>query len=320
MRRILLLARQLSYDCRMKRWVLVASAGCFLFILPLAAQTSFDVLEQDLKEAKQKHDDAASELFKTFLSTIDTASQSSAQALELYKSAGGSLPDAAPVRTRYEYETPSEKAIRDAQDQANFSSVAVVIQVHCGLMHYAALLTINPKAPGLHDDWLNWLKTTGQIYPQLAGKRALKDVAVRDSVISNYLGFHGWDDSDAGKWCLSDLPRLYRELILEPSRKQPTPATLDLWDTYTAMRAADQPDREKWAQEDEPVLDFDRGADDFAIAPAMEKLSTLIAIIKANPTHSHLDEWITRMRAMIQTYRNGKSAPAPAATPSTPTP
>jgi hypothetical protein len=297
----------------MMKWSFLV-AGCFFLQMPLAAraQTTFDALEQDLKEAKQKHDEASTELIKTFFATLDTASQSAPQALDLYKNAGGSLPDAAPVRTRYEYETPSEKAIREAQDAANFSSVAVVIQVHCGLMRYAALMTVNPKAPGLHDDWINWLKTTGQIYPQLAGRRALKDVAMRDSVISNYLGFHGWGDGDPGKWRLSDLPQLYRQLILEPARTPPTPTTLDCWDTYTAMCSADEPDREKWAKEDEPVLDFDRGSDDFAMDPSMEKLTTLMAIIKDNPTHSQLDNWIARMRVMIQTYRNGKPAHSPA--------
>jgi hypothetical protein len=305
----------------MKLWIL-AAVGCLFSNLPLPAQTSIQVLEQDLQDVKQKHDDANSQLVTTFLSTLDSASQSPSTALELYKSAGGSLPDLSPVRKYYEYETPSEKAVRDAQDATTFAAAAVVIQVHCGLMHYAALLTINPKAPGLQENWLNWLRTAGQMYPQLQGKRALKDVAMRDSVISSYLGFRGWGDKDPGKWALHDLPQLYHDLILEPARHPPTAATLDLWDTYIAMRQADQPDHDKWAQEDEPPLDFDRGSDDFATQPSMEKLSTLIAIIKANPSHSQLDDWIARMKTMIRSYQGGAVAPAtgqlPGATPGTP--
>ena len=307
----------------MKLWVFAACLGGIILEMPLSAQTSFQVLEQELQTAKQQHDDAASQFFTTFIGTLDAASQSPSQALDLYKQAGGNLPDAAPVRSHYEYETPSEKAIRDAQDAQNFGSAAAVIEVHCGLMHYAALLTLTPKAPGLHDQWLAWLKATGDTYPQLSGKRALKDVPMKESVISHYLGFHGWDDKDPGKWSISDLPRLYREQILEPTRVQPSATTLDLWDTYIAMRQADETDKEKWQKEDEPALDFDRGADDFAIAPSMEKLSALIAIIKANPANSQLDDWIARMRKMIRSYRDGKSAPSPAtalpgATPGTP--
>jgi hypothetical protein len=308
----------------MKPWVLAATcAGCLFFEMPVTAQTSMDVLEQDLKEAKQKHDDASSQLVTSFISTLDAASQSPSQALQLYKAAGGKLPDAAPVKTRYEHETPTEKAAREAQDAASSSIAALAVQIHCGLMRYAAQLTVTPQAPGLHDNWINWLKATGSLYPQLAGDSALKSVAMRDSVISSYLGFRGWGEGDEGKWTMSDLPRLYRELVLDPARTPPTADTLGFWDTYIAMRQADEPDKRKWAQDEEPELEFDRDTDDFAIQPSMDKLSTLIEIIKANPSHSKTDDWITRMHEMMRTYQNGKSAtttaaPMPEATPSTP--
>jgi hypothetical protein len=295
-----------------------------LSALSAAAQTSIDVLEQDLQEAKQKHDDATSQAMTTFLSTLQAASQSPSTALQLYKDAGGNLPDATPVHTHYEYETPSEKAIREAQDAQLFGSAAIVIQTHCALMRFAALMTINPKTPGLNDEWLAWLKTTGEMYPKLAGKRALKDVAMRDSVISNYLGFHDWGDKPPGGWSLSQLPQLYHDLILEPSRHPPTAATLDLWDIYIAMCHADETDHDKWTQEGEPPLDFDRGADDFAIEPSMEKLTTLDGIIKDNPASTHLDNWIARMQEMIRVYQGGgkptitTAGQLPGATPGTP--
>jgi hypothetical protein len=312
-------AHGLLYSVSMKRFVVTGMMA--LFIAGRAgAQTSIDVLESDLKEVKQQHDTAASQLMNTFLATLQEASQSGGTALDLYKKAGGNLPDAAPVTKHYEYETPSEKAAREALDTQNFASVAVVIEVHCGLMRNAALLTIEPKAPGVQDRWQEWLKTTAEIYPQLAGHRALKDVAMRDSVVSSYLGFRGWGDAEPGRWSVRDLPELYRNQVLEPLRHPPGPGTMDSWDTYIAMRQADEPDKEKWTQQEEPDLDFDRDADDYAIQPSMDKLAALDALIKANPSDDHIDSWIKRMQAMIDSYRRGGTATGllPGATPSSP--
>jgi hypothetical protein len=300
----------------MKR--LFVMVGIALFAMSrVMAQTSLDVIIQDLKEVKQQHDQAASQAMTTFLTSLDAASQSGSMALDLYKRAGGNLPDLTPVRKHYEYETVSEKEARDAIDAQNYAAAAIVVQVHCGLMRYAALLTLKPPPPGIQDQWLVWLKTIAQVYPQLAGSRALKDVPMRDSVISNYLQFHGWGNSEQGGWAVHDIPRLYRDLVLEPLRHPPGPGTLDAWDTYTAMLQGDEPDHDRWAQVDEPPIDFDRGADDFAIEPTMDKLAALDAIVKANPTSDHLNDWIARMEAMIDVYQKAGAnhSQTPAATP-----
>ena len=285
----------------------------------IEAQTPIDALESDLQQAQAQHDSAASQEMTTFLSTLDSASQSPSLALDLYKKAGGNLPDAAPVRSRYEYETPTEKAQRQALDVTNYTSVANVIQIHCALMKNAALLATTPQAAGVQEGWMDWLKATALIYPQLAGHRALKEVPMKKSVISSYLNFNGWGDSDQGGWKVSDLPQLYHDLVLTPLRATPTQATMDAWNTYIAMLQADEPDKEKWAQE-EPAYDFDRDCDDYAMQPNMDKLQALDEIIKANPTSDHLDDWIKRLQALIDSYRHGGTATglAPGATPGTP--
>ena len=315
----MLRAAGLLYSPAMKRIAVVGMVALCAWGR-VEAQTSIDVLEGDLQEAKQQHDAAASQMMTTFLSALENASQSPSAALDLYKKAGGNLPDAAPVRSRYAYETPTEKAQREAIDASNFETVATAIEIHCGLMRNAALLTVTPKAPGVQEQWIDWLKTTAALYPQVAGHRAIKDVAMRDSVVSTYLGFHGWGESDQGKWTVSDLPKLYHDLVLEPMRHPPTPATIDAWNTYIAMMQADEPDKDKWTQQEEPDLDFNRDADDYAIQPNMDKLAALDTIIKANPTDDHADDWIKRMQAMIDSYRRGGTPTGvlPGATPGTP--
>jgi len=299
----------------MKRLIVFVSAGV-LAATRLLAQNSIQTLEDDLNQAKAQHDQASSALLTSFLSTLDSAALSGSLALDLYQKAGGALPDLSPVQKHYEYETPTEKAAREALDAQNMSTVAVVVQVHCGLMKNAARIMLQPKEQDVHDQWIAWLKTTAALYPQLTGKRALKEVAMRDSLISNYLGFHGWGNSEEGSWSVQDLPRLYHDLVLQPLRNPPGPGTLDAWDTYTAMLRADDPDPNHWSQVTEPPLDFDRTADDFAIEPTLDKLQQLDQIIKANPGSDHLDEWIDRTRKMIAAYQNGAgqhgAAPAPA--------
>ncbi len=311
-------AHRLLYCPFMKRLFVWWGAG-LLAATPLAAQSSIQTLEDDLNEAKTQHDQANSSMMTTFFSTLDAATQSGSVAIDLYQKAGGQMPDLSPVQKHYEYETPTERAAREAIDAQNMATVAVVVQVHCGLMKNAAMLVLQPTAQDVHDQWIAWLKTTASIYPQLSGKRALKEVTMRDSLIGTYLGFHGWGDSEQGGWSIKDLPQLYHDLVLQPLRNPPGPGTLDAWDTYMAMLQADDPDQSHWSQVVEPPLDFDRTADDFAIEPTMDKLQQIDQIIKANPGNDHLDEWIGRARKMIAAYQGGASTHSalPGPTPGT---
>jgi hypothetical protein len=318
----------------MKRLFVCVGAG-LLAATRLMAQSSIQTLEDDLNEAKTQHDQANSSMLTSFFGTLDSAAQSGSVAIDLYQKAGGALPDLSPVQKHYEYETPTERAAREAVDAQNMATVAVVVQVHCGLMKNAAMLVVQPTAADVRDQWIAWLKTTASIYPQLAGKRALKQVTMRDSLIAGYLGFHGWGNSEQGGWAIKDLPKLYHDLVLQPMRNPPGPGTLEAWDTYMAMLQADEPDPNHWSQVVEPPLDFDRASDDFAIEPTMDKLQQIDQIIKANPGSDHLDEWIGRARKMIATYQNGaghsalpgptpgttssgSTAPTPTASPGTP--
>ena len=134
---------------------------------PVSAQSSLDVLEQDLKQIKQQHEVDASQAATQLLSALQTASTSSDAALTLYQSAGGKLPDLTPVETEHEHETPGEKSAREAKDAGNLAALAKAAQLHCGLLRFAVLFVVKPDAPGLHDDWAAWLKTAVQIYPQI---------------------------------------------------------------------------------------------------------------------------------------------------------
>jgi hypothetical protein len=349
---------RLLYSKPMKR-LFVGGGILLLLTLWAGAQTSLDAIQDDLRAAKLQHDSADSQTVTAFFNALNSASASPTAALALYQQAGGALPNAAPVQSRYDYETPTEKEQREARDAQNIQAQGALIQVHCGLMRNAARLVLTPNAPGVHDDWISWLQAVAPSYPQLvppaappaapssdqsseyhhhhhaddqggnanpppaapaAPKATLKDVAVRDSVISSYLGFHGWGDAEQGKWAVHDLPKLYNDLVLQPLRQPVTPAVINAWNVYIAMRQTDESDQGKWSQDEEPQLEFDRDSDDFALQPTMEKLTALDEIIKANPASSHLDDWISRMQGMIDIYRGGGTThtPLPGATPSTP--
>ena len=276
-----------------------------------------------MKQAKATHDSSASQLMTTFLGTLQNAEQSPSFALDLYKKAGGNLPDAAPVQSRYEYETPTEKAEREAIDASNFSTVAIVIQIHCGLMYNAALLVTTPTAAGVQEGWIDWLKNTAAQYPQLQGTRALKKVAMRDSVISSYLGFSGWGDSAQGQWTVRDLPQLYHDLVLQRRcaiRRPPPRSTPGTPISPCARRTSRTRTSGRSRRSRRSTLTAMRTTT--TVQPSMDKLAALDAIIKANPTSDHLNDWIARMQAMIDSYRRGGKPRTttwlPGATPGTP--
>ncbi len=283
-----------------------------------------DLLNKDLDDVKQQHQDAVTQNFTDFINQLTTAMNSSDAALNLYQSSGGEMPPPTPVQTKYDHETPTEQAQREQEDATHCVNLALIAQLHCGEMRFAALFITSPDQKGLQDDWIAWLKSATQTYLQIKDDgiqqaRNLKGRAVRDSPISGALGFHGWGDKEQSRWSVRDIPQLYREQILEPLRKTPSADTLAAWDTYIAMRNLDQPDPDKWNQVDFPSLSFDRGCDDYAITPSTDKLQFLVELIKANPTHPQLDDMIARARGLLQDYRtrhpNATAAAPPPTTP-----
>jgi hypothetical protein len=327
----------------MKRFACVALIGVGLMENAGRAQSSLEMLQKDIEQLKQEHEATTTKNLDYFMSSLTEASGSPESADKLFLAAGGKPPDPAKVRTAYEHETPTEEAARVAVDQQTMASFDGTLQLHCGMMRLAALFVTNPKAPTLQDDWLAWLKSAAQNYPQMAatvsdsrttpdddkdapggghhhhhaeddGKpnptAAIRKMTMSQSPISNYLGFHGWGDKEQGKWSVADVPDLYRKQILEPLRKSPTAATLAAWDVYIAMMNADQPDQDQWTSVDYPALQFDKDCDDFNSAPSTEKLETLVGIIKANPDHPMEDQWFKRVQDLLKTFQEQKDGGA----------
>jgi hypothetical protein len=306
----------------------VALAGSALFLFQVnsaRAQDTVDALEKDLQQIKQNHQDATTQAYQNFLTQLQTALQSPDAALNLYETSGGSLPAGAPVQSSYAHETPHEKEAREAQDAAALANLAIVAQIHCGLLKFAGQMAMTPDQKGLHEDWIAWLKAAPQIYLQLKDDglpqtKELRKKPVKDSIICSALQFSSWGDKGQGSWTVNGLPEIYRSEILEPLRATPTPDTLTAWDAYISLRAASQPNQDKWNQIEYPSLQFDRGCDDYAITPTVDKLQVLHDIIKANPTHPRFDDMISKLHALVQDYRTrhgGGSAAQTAAAPST---
>jgi hypothetical protein len=386
---------RLRYCSLMKqcRFFCVAILGAFFVAGVARAQSSsLDMLEKDLDEVDNQHKEDTTKNLDSITSMLENASASPDAAIQLYQAAGGEMPKPAPVKTEYEHETPTEAAQRNALDQATLTEFGGALQLHCGMMRFAALFVLDPNMAGLQDQWTNWLKSAAQIYPGIAtpltdnrvgatqgssgsgggdssrrssrrnresgggggggggggesdsnadngssdaaspdsnsdGRRdktpkppekivvsdKIRKMTMSGSPISTYLGFLAWADSKEGKWTVADLPKLYKEQVLDPLRVSPSAATLAAWDSYIAMMNADQPDADKWAQLDYPGFEFERDSDDFAIKPSADKLETMVNLIKANPKHPNFADWSTRVHDMIKSFRDQQQQQAAAA-------
>jgi hypothetical protein len=331
-------------------------AGVVLFHGGIAcAQDSLKALQEELKEARDAHQQITAQALANFFAQVDPAMASPDVAAALYVQAGGVLPDPTPVIKANEDETATEKANRLALDQANLARMGAVLQLQCGMLHYGALFVTTPDQAGLKDQWATWLKSAAQVYPQAVtmpeavpapaprdggdpesrhkkrdgeAKRPapfdpsdLKTKALKDTVITTFLAFNAWGDKEQGLWAVKDLPKLYRATVLEPLRTTPTTATLAAWDAYIAMANADERDNDRWAQSVFPPLQFDRACDDYAVTPSTEKLEGLVNLIKANPTNPHADEWFTRVSGLMDDYKakhGGAPTPPPATATTTP--
>ena len=354
-------------------FVCLLVAAVVFIARPACAQDSIDALKQELQEAKQQHQDATTQVTSTFFSSVDAGMGDPGAAVNLYKTAGGPMPQPTPVTTKNIDESASERDAREAADQANLNHLGVVIQLQCGLMHYAALFVTDGKRAGLQGEWLDWLKKAAQIYPQLAiqpvaaaptpdqqqddRKRKRdsanggngnggnggngngggnqtpvppggvtpdpKTVAVRDTVITKYLGFTGWGNKEQAGWTVQDIPKLYKAGILDPSRTPtPTADTMSYWNVYIAMLNADEPDSTHWNTEVYPPLQFEAATDDYKTEPSTEKLEALVNIIKANPNNEHDDEWIAQVGKLMDEYKQRHSGASSdtMSNPSTPAP
>jgi len=142
----------------------------------------------------------------------------------------------------------------------------------------------------------------------------LKRSTMKDSVITSYFNFFSWGDKEQAGWTVNDLPKLYRTEVLDPLRATPTAETLTAWDTYISLRNSSEPDAKKWNVVIYPGLMFDRGTDDYAVDPSMEKLQVLVELIKANPACPTVKDMISKTHDLVKDYR--KRHPG-AATPQT---
>jgi hypothetical protein len=333
-------------------WIACAT---FLFSTRLAvAQSTLQTLQQELKDAQQQHQDITAQTLSNFLSQIEQAMGGPDAALALFQQAGGTLPDPSPVVTDHALETASEKSARLALDQGRLTRLGALVQLHCGMMRYAALFVVKPNQKGLQNDWVAWLKSAPPLYLQASLPAATQNTeptptphkrkkigqddtlapappprikspemyvkTMHDSIISKFLGFNAWADSDQGGWSVKDLPKLYRANVLDPLRATPTTDTLAVWDAYISMANADEKDNDNWNQVVYPPLQFERACDDYTIAPSTEKLEGLVNLIKANPTYPQADDWITRVKQFMDDYAAHHGGQVTTAQNSAPTP
>lgn len=165
--------------------------GCLAFgafLVPVhfaAAQSSLDALEQELKDAKQQHQDLTAQTLDNFFQQVDAGMASPDAALALYQQAGGQMPPPAPVVTTHQNETVTEKEARQAIDQANAARLALVLQLHCGLLHFGATFVVKPNEPGLQDKWVEWLKSVAPIYQQIYAMAPSDDQGQQSQVSSS---------------------------------------------------------------------------------------------------------------------------------------
>jgi len=281
----------------------------FLHVVFACAEDTVDALEKDLQDLKQTHQETSAQNMSDFLAQTLAASQSADVALDLYQKSRGSVPDGAPVQTQHARETSAEKAAREAQDAAKFSNLALAAQLHCGMLHYAALYVTSPDQKGLKEEWLAWLKSMPQVFTQikdddLKQTKALMKTPMRDSVIATAFNFYSWGNKDQAGWTVGDLPEFYHKQVLEPLRQSPNADTLAAWDVYISLRNAVQPDSDKWTIVEYPALMFDRASDDYKGTPSMEKLQVMVDLIKANPKCPTLDDMLSRVHDMVKDYRS----------------
>jgi hypothetical protein len=303
----------------MKQLVGLLAALVMLTAGRAAAQTSsLDALAKDLDDLKTQREQTTTLNISTMLDQLAAAMGGPDAALDLYQKAGGAMPTPTPVSTKYEHETPDEKAQRLAADAANNAALAQVAQIHCGLMRFGALFLLKPDTKNLQADWVAWLKSTGPLYGQITTHPAFKDVTLKESPLTPYFGFTKWAKSEQGKWSVKDLPPMYRKEVIEELRTAHSADLLPAWDTFIGMKSADENDSDKWNQVALPYLKFERGCDDFEVAPTTDKLATLVEIIRANPGHPQIDEMIARTRQMMRDYRAQKSGVAEPAATTTP--
>jgi hypothetical protein len=342
----------------MKR-LLAAALALWLAAAGVAlAQNTIDALDQELKEAQQQHDDATAANLSTFFAQVDPAMNNPDTAVSLWQQSGGGMPAPTPVTTEYETESASERDARQAKDKANYDTLAALLQVHCGLLHFGGIMITDPNRKGVQDDFNAWLARAAQAYPQLSAAAApppgdngdadkgskhhrhavpnadtgtatvppvnLGDVmsmTTGGSLITKFLNFaNAWKDKGQASWSVKSIPALYKSNILDPSRATPTETTLANWDVYIAMMQADEPDKDKWTSTDYPPLQFERAYDEYAVTPGTEKLEALVQFIHANPTNPGADDWLKRTRALLDAYRASHGGAPSAVVQNTPPP
>jgi hypothetical protein len=265
-----------------------AVLAIFLFQGGARAQDMIQTLKQELAEAKQQHQDATSQVSTNFFSQVDAAMADPDSAIALYKLAGGALPDPAPVLTENVDESASEKDARLAVDQANLSHLAIVVQLQCGMLHYAALFVVDPKRAGLHDDWVDWLKKAAQIYPQLGIPPPSRPLP-KDQQQSEWDHKKKKEDGGGGGGGAPATPPAPAPNPLDPKQISLRDAAIT---KFLGFKALGDKEQGGWAVKDLPQLYRTNVLDPSRVKPTEDTLSFWTAYIAMlNADEPNNDKW-----------------------------
>ncbi len=279
----------------------------------LSAQTTVDTLENALRDVKRVREQSEKATQEAFLTRLTGAATSGQAARALMKEVGMDLPDPEfppdLPRTDTTLEQRREHQQKVAEAEARVGHIDRCLQAHFQLMRFGyQFATMQAGAVG-NPEWESWIKSTASNYGtirafDLAGQEIGSSKVIRYFQVKELAG-----KPEAG-WSLRQIPQLYREFILTPLREDKNPQLGQAWDQYIAMRSQEMRDADRWRDEEEPWLQFQKQADLFRIAPSDIKLTEIVNLIRRNPQHPRFEQMHGQATELLKVLRERRTTTA----------
>lgn len=207
-----------------------------------------------------------------------------------------------PKKPKSRHDTLEEKKEKEAlfaQMQIDFKDAVLD---HCRLIDFVFRMNSNPPDNSARSEWEQWFLQTIKKY-SVYKPLEISGISVAGSPILNYLKPPLPDEAEGREWSLRSTPEIYKKNFLDKYRMQKAPNLLDAWDTYIGLKEIDAKNPEKWLASGKPDLLFQRALDDYDAQPTVNKLSTLLALLRSSPGIPGFEEKFRMLQERTKAYK-----------------
>jgi hypothetical protein len=294
---------------KVKSFFLLIPVLFFPFYLGAQDNGNIDIpsVMNALKSIKQKHEETQKTGRTKLLQEITAAAASPATAMSFYEEAVRATRFEGQNRENTQFNEWKHKG-RDA-DRLKDKNWQEAVRLHLAYLAITLQRSAGTETKDLLTQLLNYTKQIIAEQDLLEDQDEMMNHPLADSVFVRWLQI-GDQLTNLDKWEMApgNLNGIFLKSILPELRKLKDPRAIEYWD-LRIQREGNQAsasrrnfDLDKFNQMTRPKLLWNRAQEMLAIGQKGKAVAEMLAIIKSNPAHPSVDNWIENLEKLLKDH------------------